>query len=70
MLLLLKIKSYLTINLINLLIWFVAQEEKNKGKVHDIDVWDEAHKKKDARMKEVLVYCFSCKLHLEILFDS
>nr|XP_015642066.1 uncharacterized protein LOC4341484 isoform X1 [Oryza sativa Japonica Group] len=29
-------------------------EAKVKGKVHDIDVWDEAHKKKDERIKAVV----------------
>ncbi|BAF17164.2 Os05g0342600 [Oryza sativa Japonica Group] len=29
-------------------------EAKKRGKVHEIDLWDEAHKKKDAHMKAVL----------------
>uniref|UniRef100_J3KVH3 Transposase Tnp1/En/Spm-like domain-containing protein n=1 Tax=Oryza brachyantha TaxID=4533 RepID=J3KVH3_ORYBR len=30
------------------------KKEKSKGKVHSIDVWDEAHKKKDPRLKAAL----------------
>jgi hypothetical protein len=34
-------------------------EAKNKGKVHPIDVWDEAHRKKDPHMKATVEMAYS-----------
>ena len=42
-----KTEHVLTETLTNILIYFVEQEIKSNRKVSKIELWDEAHKKKD-----------------------